>query len=131
MCPVAKRMLICMAQKRKEDAVINKIPFLLLERFLSPSTILKFCYVTTAATVIHRMFYTVFFLHPGGAPGHGHEVLPVDPRPGLHGGDLGVADRGVPLRHRGGAHALGGVDDGAPEVVALEQDGDAARGELV
>ena len=53
MCPVAKRMLICMAQKRKEDAVINKIPFFLLERSLKPATILELCYIATTTTAIH------------------------------------------------------------------------------
>ena len=69
--------------------------------------------------------------HPGGAAGHGDEVLPVDARTGLHGGDLRVADRGVPVRHRGGSHPLGRVDHRAPEVVALEEHGDAAGCELL
>src|SRR5215469_173967 len=59
---------------------------------------------------------------------HGHEVLAADPAAGLHRRNLRPPDHLVAVGHF--VDTLGRFDHRAPEVVALQQDGYLARGEL-
>jgi hypothetical protein len=66
--------------------------------------------------------------HPAGTAGQADEVLAVEAAAGLAGRDQRPADGLVAVLHRG--QAAVGVDDAAPEVVALEQHRDLVVGEL-